>query len=105
MNREDIPIAVFRRDPRSFHLRANGGIGGLERRFRPRGGASAYAHEREHGEETADHSPVVSRSAYGGTSTSVPINRKRACCSGPAASLKKAPSSMCERRPPEGELG
>jgi hypothetical protein len=45
------------------------------------------------------------RSAYGGTSTNVPINRNKACCSGPVPSLRKAPTSMCDNRPPEGALG
>ena len=42
---------------------------------------------------------------YGGTSTRVPTNRNSACCSGPVPSLRKAPTSMCDKRPPEGALG
>jgi hypothetical protein len=43
-----------------FDLRADGGIGSLKGRLRPRGAASADAtNDREHGEETASHSPEV----------------------------------------------
>ena len=39
--------------------------------------------------------------------TNVPINRNRACLfSGPALPLlRKAPKSVCDKRPPEGALG
>ena len=40
----------------SFHLRAQRGIGGLDTGFRPRGGASRDANDREQSEETAKSS-------------------------------------------------
>jgi hypothetical protein len=43
---------------RSSDLCADRGIGGLERRLRPRGRASLDADKREHGEEKAKHPPV-----------------------------------------------
>jgi hypothetical protein len=43
----------------SFDLRADSRIGGLKRRLRARGGAPAEATEREQGEESPDHSPVI----------------------------------------------
>jgi hypothetical protein len=42
---------------RSFDLCADRGIGRLKRRLRVRRGTSANVNEREHGEETANHSP------------------------------------------------
>ena len=46
-----------------------------------------------------------SRCAKGGTSTSDPISRRSACCSGPSPLRKNSPSSMWDSRPPEGALG
>jgi len=53
------PGSRARQRVRSFDLCADGGIDGLKRRFRPGGGASPDANEREHEEQTANHSPVV----------------------------------------------
>jgi hypothetical protein len=44
---------------RSFDLGADGGIGGLKRKLRARGGAPADPNEREHGKETAKRSPAI----------------------------------------------
>jgi hypothetical protein len=44
---------------RSSDLHADGGIGDLERRLRPRSRASADANEYERGDETANRSPVI----------------------------------------------
>jgi hypothetical protein len=50
------PPAAFR----SFDLCAGGGIGGLKRRLRARGGISADANEREQSGEAPNHSPAMS---------------------------------------------
>jgi hypothetical protein len=100
---------VGRRDRRSLQLRANGS--------RPHRTVQASLTSIAQLDLTATDPDLVwhgyvlpqphagLRSAYGGTSTNVPINRNRACCSGPAPSLRKAPTSMCDKRPPEGALG
>jgi hypothetical protein len=49
---------------RLFDLRADGGIGGLERRRWARGGASGRANERELSEETAKRSPPIGPRLY-----------------------------------------
>ena|ERR1700722_9269008 len=57
----DCPLAagVTAPSPASFDLCADGGIGGLKRRLRPRRTASGDAKEREQDDENANCSPMV----------------------------------------------